>query len=200
MKLAQRIVIAYYVRKFRLLSVISPTLAAKAAFNLFCTPYTNRKNYRIPKIFASAEKLSFDLDHYKINGFRWFPKDGNNGMKALICHGFDSYSYKFDRYVTPLLKSGFEVLAFDAPAHGTSTGKTINVNQYRKMIAIINGRFGPVDRIIAHSFGALAVALAVEDLPGSEKMKLVLIAPATETTHAVETFFKHVPVTKKVSY
>jgi pimeloyl-ACP methyl ester carboxylesterase len=51
---------------------------------------------------------------------------------------------------------------------------------------------------MAHSFGALAVALAVEELDDSEWKRLVLIAPATETTHAIATFFKHVPVHKKV--
>ena len=198
MKVAQRIVIAYYTNKFKTLSLISARVAAKAAFELFCTPYTKRKDYKMPKIFLSAEKLSFNMDGYKLNGFRWRPKENPNGKKALICHGFDSYSYKFDRYIGPLLKSGFEVIAFDAPAHGTSSGKTVTVNHYRNMIMQIDEKYGPVDSIISHSFGALAVALAIEDLANSENKRLVLIAPATETTHAIETFFKFVQVSEKV--
>jgi alpha-beta hydrolase superfamily lysophospholipase len=198
MKLAQRIVIGFYVYKFRILALFSSKVAARAAFNLFCTPYTKRKTYNAPKIFLTADKLTFDLDGLVINGFGWIPKENNNGKKVLICHGFDSYSYKFDRYVGPLIKSGFEVLAFDAPAHGTSSGKTIKVTEYRKMILTINDMFGPVDSIMAHSFGALAVALAVEELEDAAHKRLVLIAPATETTFAIETFFKHVPVSKKV--
>lgn len=200
MKLAQRIVIGYYTYKFKILALFSARSAAKAAFNLFCTPYTRRRTYRIPKIFVSAEKVSFGLEGYTINGFRWIPKEKSTGKKALICHGFDSYSYKFDRYVTPLLKAGFEVLAFDAPAHGTSSGKRINVAQYKQMIQFINKNYGPVHAVIAHSFGALAVALAVEEIDDVEERKLVLIAPATETTFAVETFFKHVRVGKKVQH
>ncbi|HEX8332150.1 MAG TPA: alpha/beta fold hydrolase [Segetibacter sp.] len=198
MKLAQRIVIGFYIYKFRILALFSTKVAARAAFHLFCTPYTKRKNYNIPKIFLAADKLTLDLDGLKINGFRWIPKENSNGKKILICHGFDSYSYKFDRYVGPLLKSGFEVLAFDAPAHGTSSGKTIKVTEYRKMILTINGMFGPVDNIMAHSFGALAVALAAEELEDAGHKKLALIAPATETTFAIDTFFKHVSVSKKV--
>src|SRR5688500_12901437 len=103
MKLAQRIVIGYYTNKFRLLSLVSARAAAKSAFDLFCTPYTRRRNLKAPKIFAAAEKISFRSGEFMINGFRWLPKENSNGKKALICHGFDSYSYKFDRYVGPLL-------------------------------------------------------------------------------------------------
>jgi alpha-beta hydrolase superfamily lysophospholipase len=200
MKLAQKIVIGFYVSKFKILALISAKLAAKSAFNLFCTPYSRRKKYKVPKIFLGAEKITFNLDEYKISGFRWIPTENSNGKKVLICHGFDSYSYKFDRYVSPLLKSGFEVLAFDAPAHGTSSGKTIKVTDYRQMILTINNNYGPIDSIMAHSFGALAVALAVEELEDSEHKRLVLIAPATETTFAMETFFKYVPISKKVQF
>ena len=41
-----------------------------------------------------------------------------------------------------------------------------------------------------HSFGGLAISLALEGIPHSHKMKLVLIAPATETSTAVDLLFR----------
>lgn len=197
MKLAQRIVLNYYKRKLSAIAIANPRKAAETAFKLLCTPYTKRRVYEAPGLFIKAQKLSFQLFGETINGFQWQP-DQHNGKRVLICHGFDSYSYKFDHYITPLLELGFEVLAFDAPAHGTSTGKTINAQQYRDVILKINELHGPVDGIIAHSFGGIAVALAVEKFNQNENKRLVLIAPATETTRSIEQFFSYIPVSKKV--
>ena len=198
MKLAQRIVLKYYRNKFNTLSVFSPRKAAELAFKLFCTPYTRKRNYKAPPVFNKASKVSLQFDNEEVNGFRWVPEKHYNGLKILICHGFDSYSYRFDNYVEALINEGFEVLAFDAPAHGISHGKTINIIQYRNMIIKINEAYGPIDGIMAHSFGGLAVALAIEKITNNPCKRLVLMAPATETTHAINTFFKYLKLNSKV--
>jgi pimeloyl-ACP methyl ester carboxylesterase len=198
MKLAQRLVLGYYKNKFRTLALISPKKAAEEAFKLLCTPYSKRKVHKAPPVFEKAGKLSFTLGSNTINGFRWVPKAKSNGKKIMICHGFDSNSYKFDNYITDFLELGFEVLAFDAPAHGTSTGKTVNANQYQEMVGVINDKYGPIDGFMAHSFGGLGVAIAIEKMKDHEQKRLVLIAPATETTRSINTFFKYIPVNDKV--
>src|SRR4051794_26178185 len=125
MKLIQKALLTYYSSKFRLLAFFSPRKAAKSAFKLFCTPYSRRKTYEAPDVFKSAEKQSFYFQEHQIHGFHWKP-EVPIGHKVLICHGFDSFSYRFERYIRPLTDQGFEVFAFDAPAHGLSTGKTID--------------------------------------------------------------------------
>ncbi len=197
MKLTQRLVLAYYKNKLKLLERISPRRAAEEAFRLFCTPYTRRKKYDAPPIFKKSGKLNFTLDREVIHGFQWLPEK-SNGHKVLICHGFDSYSYRFDRYVEPLLLAGFEVLAFDAPAHGLSSGKTINAAQYRDMVIEVSKRYGPIHGLISHSFGGLAVALAIEKIPDNQYKRLVLMAPATESTTAISHFFTYVSVSDAV--
>lgn len=197
MKLIQRIVLKYYIFKFKAIELISPSAAAKAAFELFCTPYTKRKINTEPTVFSKAEKISFEFEHHKINGFRWQPKISNQ-HKVLICHGFDSNSYKFERYIDPLLQKGFEVLAFDAPAHGTSTGKTITALLYSNMILKASSIYGNFYAIIAHSFGGIAIALTIEELKDDQLKKLVLIAPATETTRSLNDFCKYLQISKRL--
>jgi alpha-beta hydrolase superfamily lysophospholipase len=77
--------------------------------------------------------LSFEIKGLTIRGFRWVPEKPN-GKKIMIVHGFRSYSYKFEKYILALKKEGFEVVAFDAPAHGTSDGKLINAYIYKQSL------------------------------------------------------------------
>jgi pimeloyl-ACP methyl ester carboxylesterase len=184
MKLSQRLAISYIRTKFKLLSSISKKKAAEKAFELFCTPQQRNKK-PLPKIFEEAEKLQFKLDGVLINGWRWnHPAE----RKLLIIHGYESSVVNFDRYVKPFIKKGYEVLAFDGPAHGRSGGKKITAPAYKEMIKAIHKKYGPVQSFMAHSFGGLAVSLALEEINHTADYKLVLIAPAAETTTALDNF------------
>ena len=197
MKLIQRIVLTFYSAKFRAMALISREKAAKAAFEFFCTPYSKRRTFEAPGSFKKANKLTFEFQNHQIHGFQWKPTVPN-GYKILICHGFDSQSYKFDSYVEPLLHQGFELFAFDAPAHGLSSGKTITAVLYSDMLTKVFAEYGPFGGIIAHSFGGIAVTLALEQLEGNLPKRLVLIAPATETTRSLNDFCRLLKISRDV--
>ncbi|MBL0131239.1 MAG: alpha/beta fold hydrolase [Chitinophagaceae bacterium] len=186
MKLSHRFAISYIRTKFKLLAAISKKKAAEKAFELFCTP--QRRNIKpLPKIFEEGESLHFRLDGHLVHGWRWnHPAE----RKVLILHGFESSVTNFERYARLLIKKGYEVLAFDAPAHGRSGGKRINAPLYKRTILEINKKYGPVQSYMAHSFGGLAVSLALEEISQTPDYRLVLIAPATETSSAVDIFFR----------
>ena len=185
MKLSHRLALSYIRTKFKLLSSISKKKAAQKAFELFCTPqFRNMKP--LHRIFEQAESLHFSLDGVSVSGWRW---NHPGGKKVLIIHGFESSVINFDRYVKPLVKKGYEVLAFDAPAHGRSGGKKITAPLYKRTILEIDKRYGPVQSFMAHSFGGLAVSLALEEISHHDGYRLALIAPATETTTAIDFFF-----------
>lgn len=186
MRLNQQLALKYIRTKFRLLSAISKRKAAEKAFKLFCTPqYHNKKN--LPHIFEQAEIIKFKFMNYTIQGYRW---NSSADKKVLILHGFESSVVNFDRYVKPLIRKGYCVLAFDAPAHGRSSGKEINVLVYKDFIDHIYKQYGPVKNFIAHSLGGLALSLAIENWDHDESYKIVYIAPAVETETAIDSFFK----------
>ena len=143
----------------------------------------------------NLKKLEFIQDGKRVTGYRW-----NHGgrRKALIIHGFNSSVVKFERYVLPLVGKGYEVLAFDAPAHGFSGGKTLNVVEFKAMIKSIHEKYGPVNSFMGHSFGGLAICLALEEIEHDEDTRVVLIAPATESSFAMEYFFELMKVNKAV--
>jgi pimeloyl-ACP methyl ester carboxylesterase len=184
MNVLQRLGIAYIQTKINVITLISKRKAAETAFQLFCTPVVQiLQNTVLP----NAEPLRFDFNNNIIKGHRW---NHPQPKKALILHGFSSVASKFNHYVAPLTAKGYEVLSFDAPAHGNSGGTTTNAVEYSEMIKKVLELYGPINSFIAHSFGGLAVCLALEAVPHPSHTQLVLIAPATETTSAIEGAFK----------
>ncbi len=194
MNLTQRLALSYIRTKFRLLSAISKRRAAAKAFDFFRTPQ-QRLRKQLSKIFDEAEKLQFKLEGIPIHGYRW---NQNADKKVLIIHGFESSIVNFDHYVHPLRNKGYEVLAFDAPGHGLSGGKTITAPLFAKMIETIHENYGPVKSFIAHSFGGLTLSLALENTQHDESCRVALIAPATETKTAIDQFFYFLRLNREV--
>jgi pimeloyl-ACP methyl ester carboxylesterase len=185
MNLTQRLALSYIRTKFRLLSAVSKKRAAAKALDFFRTPQ-QRLRKQLSRIFDEAEKLQFKLEGIPIHGYRW---NHNADKKLLIIHGFESSIVNFDHYVHPLLNKGYEVLAFDAPGHGLSGGKAITAPLFAKMIETIHENYGPVKSFISHSFGGLALSLALENIHHDETYRVAFIAPATETKTAIDQFF-----------
>jgi pimeloyl-ACP methyl ester carboxylesterase len=194
MKLAQRVTIVYIRTKLKLLSAISKKKAAKSAFELFCTPPTRDKK-KLPVLFSGAEKIQFRFREYHIVGYRW-----NRGgqKKVLILHGFESSAINFEKYVEPLVNKGYEVMAFDAPAHGYSTGKKITAIVYRDLVKYIDEHYGPVHSYMGHSFGGFALGLALAEMSHNEKYRAVFVAPSAETSSAISNFFTLLKLDDKV--
>lgn len=187
MKLAQKLAVNYFRAKLNLMALVSNKLAARSAFKLFCTPLRKPRYKKAPPLFSRGEALSFPLDGLTIRGHRW---NHPRPHKVLVVHGFESTVKNFDRYIAPLLKKGYEVLAFDAPAHGGSDGQQITLPLYVRTLQSIYERYGPLQGFMAHSLGGLALMLFIETIPHSADTRVALIAPATETTTAIDSFFR----------
>lgn len=191
MKLSQRLAIGYVQTKFKLLSLFSKKKTAEKALKVFGTPFL--KSVRKAPI-KDAEIIHFHLNNKRVNGYRW---NHPQSRKALILHGFGSAAHKFEDYANMLAEKGFEVLAFDAPAHGESEGSTTNAIEYCEMIKKVMEEFGPVQSFLGHSFGGISLSLALEVIPHNENTRVVFIAPATETTTAVNGAFNMLKVKNK---
>ena len=185
MKLAQKIAIGYLRARLNMLAVISPAKAAEQALRLFSTPQSRLKK-AAPDIFKTSERLVFKLHGKKVTGFRF---NHPQPKKLLILHGFESSCYNFDHFISRGIEQGYEVLAFDAPAHGLSEGKTIRLSDYVDMIARIVELYGLVQSFICHSYGGLAIAHYLETVKHDHRTRVAMIAPATETTTAMHSFF-----------
>lgn len=194
MNLQQRIALQYFRTKFRVLSAISKKKAAVSAMKLFKTPL-RRHIVPLSKFFQIATPLEFVLQNDIVKGFCW-NKGGTK--KALICHGYESSITNFEIYIEQLVKKNYEVYAFDAPAHGRSTGKNITVPQYAEMIKTIIEKYGPVHSFIGHSLGGLSLAMALEEIELPADTRVIFIAPATESTTSIDNFFSLLKINEGV--
>ena len=196
MKLTKKIAVSYYRTKFRCLGLIAPSKAASSAFKLFCTPPSGKIKPTVPAIFDKADSVSLKIENnITMRGWQWLPQ-GKIDKTVLIMHGFDSYCFRFEKYIRPLLREGFSILAFDAPGHGRSDGKTIHSLQYKNAVHCIEKKFGELYGIIGHSMGGLAASLASEQMPHLKK--LVLIAPAVEIKRPINNFSTKLALPKRV--
>lgn len=91
-----------------------------------------------------------------LTGWIW----GAVGPRVLLVHGWDSRASHFGQFVTPLCRAGFQVWAFDGPAHGDSTGEQSSVVHYGKALLDIADAYGPFDGLVAHSVGSPAALYA----------------------------------------
>jgi alpha-beta hydrolase superfamily lysophospholipase len=194
MKIAQKIAIGYVRARINMLAVISPALAADKAMELFSTPkYRSKKPP--PEIFSKGERIHFLQNGKRVKGYRW---NEGAGKKLLVLHGYESSCRKFDHHISRGIKKGYEVFAFDAPAHGSSEGKKINALDYAEMIRLAEKHFGKMDAFICHSFGGMALSLHMEKRPHDHHTRIVFIAPATETTTAIDGLFSFLQLNDKV--
>lgn len=194
MSLAKKLSIRYIRAKFKVLASLSKAKAAEKAFDLFCTPqFRNKKS--LSHVFEKAEKISFQFEGSKVRGYRF---NHPSKAKILITHGFESTVLNFERYINPMIRKGYEVLAFDAPAHGHSSGTRINVLLYKKMLQHINEHYGPFHGYMGHSLGGLALCLYLEEIHHNASTQLVLIAPATETSTAIDNYFDFLKLDEEV--
>lgn len=194
MKIAQKIAIGYVRARLNMLAVLSPSLAAEKTIELFSTP-KYRSNKTPPEIFSKGERIHFLQNGKRVKGYRW---NEGAGKKLLILHGYESSCRKFDHHISRGIKKGYEVFAFDALAHGSSEGKKINALDYAEMIRLVEKHYGTMNAFICHSFGGMALSLYLETIKHDHNTKMVLIAPATETTTAIDGMFSFLQLNNKV--
>jgi pimeloyl-ACP methyl ester carboxylesterase len=185
---AQKLAFNYYKAKLNLLNVVSPGLAAHETFDLFTKPYGSPRKKRRTSWLQKAEKLKLISNGLKLTGYKWRAHPDND-KKLLIIHGFAGSVGSFERYLGPLLYFGYDVYAYEAPGHGTSEGNRLNTVIYSVMIEDAMAAHGPFDAFLAHSLGGLALMMALHRVTLPNRPKVVLIAPATESTTAANQFF-----------
>ncbi|QFY60295.1 alpha/beta fold hydrolase [Rhizobium grahamii] len=178
---------------FSLLQSVSPRIAGKAAFRLFCmTPSSAPKGEKakvahaagIAKL-AGAERFTLALQGggkayaYRLNG-------GAIGRRAryLVTHGWGSSSVYMADIIETLAATGAEVIAVDFPGHGGAKGRALHMGMAVKAIAAAERRFGAFDAAIGHSFGGAALMVAAAGMLPSVPVvlpeKLVLIGSPSE--------------------
>lgn len=97
------------------------------------------------------------------------------GPATLFVHGWDDTHRIWRRFAQDFLQNTRPVLLMDLPAHGASKADICTPETAGVSVAGVCAAEGPVDTIIAHSFGCDAAVQAIA--AGAHADYLVLLAP-----------------------
>jgi pimeloyl-ACP methyl ester carboxylesterase len=91
-----------------------------------------------------------------------------------------------------LLEAGYRVVAYDAPAHGRSTGRLASLIEFARALRAVAEGAGPVWGLVGHSLGGAAAVLALRDGLGAERA--VLVAAPADVTRFTTAFADHLRI------
>ncbi len=174
-----------------------PNKAAKLAFKFFSTPRFKAKHRNSDPILESAKLFEILYGSSILKAYQW----GNGAPTVLLVHGWESRGTALRTFVPGLLTAGYQVIAFDGPAHGDSGGKRTNLPHFAGAVKAVIQHIGAIDGIIAHSFGGAAAVYALASMqPTTAVDRMVLIAPPDSIKKVVQDaieLFKLPPAAKR---
>ncbi|MEW8241323.1 MAG: alpha/beta hydrolase [Candidatus Thiodiazotropha sp.] len=167
---------------FRITGWLSPRLAALLALRLFMTPPSFPIPRREQKVRERAQLRMLEIDGEMIAVRAW-----GEGPTVLLSHGWGGRGSQFYALIEALVETGYRAVAFDAPAHGDSSGKRTNMLKVTRTIAGIMEMEQSICAVIGHSFGCGTALLAIDRyrLPSD---KVILFSCFSDTLWIAEQF------------
>lgn len=90
------------------------------------------------------------------------------GPAVLLVHGWQDDHALWTRMIVALAERGRAVVALDLPAHGFSEGESCAASVAARALLETAAQLGPIDAVVAHSFGGPSSALAMtQGLPAA---------------------------------
>jgi pimeloyl-ACP methyl ester carboxylesterase len=170
------------------LAAVSPVLAGRVAFRIFCSPRRLPLREEDRDFLETAQHFDFQAEKkLRIRGYTW--QSEQNGAPEVLClHGWESSSARWKRYVKGLRESGFTVHAFDAPASGRSDGAMLNVLLYSRVVKKFIAEKGRPYAVVAHSLGAAAAVMSAAILNAPRPERMILLGVFAESSRVIRDF------------
>ena len=150
----------------------SPRLAARWAERIFCSPPRRAISERMAAWLASGRRFNVTVGGRRVAAWTW----GERGPGVLLVHGWGSRGARFVDLGGALVASGMQVVTFDAPGHGASSGRLSSGPEFARAAIAVARAVGSVGALVGHSVGGFASALAIGD--GLDVRRAVFISPS----------------------
>lgn len=181
----------------KILTAISPFLGSRFTAWLFLKPY----KYKLPEREVEIDKI-FHHKQITVPSIEreivvYFNNSAASGKKVLLAHGWSGRGTQMPDIAFKLIDSGYEILSFDAPAHGRAPGKMSMMPHFIESILHLEKLYGPFYAAIGHSLGGMSLLNAVKQ--GLQLEKLVVIGTANSVTHITREFVRNLELPEKVA-
>ncbi|MFI8379356.1 alpha/beta hydrolase [Leeuwenhoekiella sp. NPDC079379] len=152
------------------LALVSPQAAAKKAFKIFSKPRRGKIGPHHEGFLKPNLEPALQIDELSIQPYKW-----PGGEKTiLLVHGWESHTHRWKEMIVRLKSENYTIIAFDAPAHGYSTGKYLYVPIYDEVLSVILDKYQP-DYMIGHSIGGMTVLFNQSQKATFKPKKLVVL-------------------------
>jgi pimeloyl-ACP methyl ester carboxylesterase len=120
------------------------------------------------------------------------------GAAVLLVHGWEDDNSLWAPLIDALIDRDRALIVLDLPAHGFSEGEWGLGPQAADGIAAVAAALGPVDAIVAHSFGCGGALLAISE--GLIVDRLVMIAPPLRRANRWLRYAEKLEVSQDVAF
>lgn len=181
----QKIIPKLYGFYFNILVWVLPKTVAKQAFLIFCTV---RKGRVLPNQKEYLDRAKFENITVGENNIQLYNWPGDKET-VLLVHGWESNTWRWHKLIEKLQKANFNIVAFDAPAHGYSSGKILHAPLYAETLNEIILKHQP-KTIIGHSMGGMTLLYNESNNLNVHTEKMVTIGSPSEF-HEILTHYKN---------
>ncbi|WP_158974181.1 alpha/beta fold hydrolase [Cellulophaga sp. L1A9] len=182
-KILNKYIPLFYGSYFNSVALVSKEKAAKKAFKLFCSPRKGRVLEHQKEFLDHAKSETISTEGVDLQTYKW------KGSKetVLLLHGWESNVYRWRNLIAFLQKEDYDIIAFDAPGQGYSSGSILNVPLYtlctEKIIATHNPKY-----IIGHSMGGMTMMYNQYKHPDNSIQKFISLGSPSELSEIVDDY------------
>ena len=170
--------------QINVMSLWSKKAAARKAFHIFCTPRAGRVKEDQIAFLNAAKDLQIRVnDTVNVQTYKW----EGTGPTVLLIHGWESNAHRWWRLIEVLQKLDYNIISFDAPAHGNSTGKILNVPLYTESLEMVTQHYQPAIHI-GHSVGGLTTIFHYYKHQPAHIKKLVVLGAPSELSEIMKDY------------
>ena len=176
------------------IGLLTPQYAAHLSMTLFSSPKKGKTNEKQATYLSEAKQGEVIHNSITIKTYQWAGKKDT----ILLAHGWESNSYRWKDLIEILKTENYNIIALDAPAHGSSSGNIFNALIYSECIHAVAKKFN-VSVIIGHSVGGMATAFGNYNFPLESIKKLVLLGAPADFTGVFSRYINMMGYNNRVS-
>jgi pimeloyl-ACP methyl ester carboxylesterase len=177
-----------------------PDLAAAWVTRLFVTPQRFDTPPRERAWEIEARRSVVDTAAGLVHTYSWprasMPWERPAKHRAVLLHGWQGRGTQMCAFIDVLHDAGCDVVAIDGPAHGASPGTRADAGRFALALRDVVAAIGGADVVVAHSMGAGATVLALND--GMPVRAAVLISPPSSAEQIADDFSASLGLSKKM--
>lgn len=179
------VLIKLYGTYFNVLIRFSRTKTARLAFKVFSTVRKGRVLPHQKKYLDDAKDQILPLGKHTLQTYRW----KGTRQTVLLIHGWESNTWRWHKLIEKLQKANYNIIAFDAPGHGYSSGTTLHIPLYAEAVEQVIQATRP-SFLVGHSMGGMSLLYNEYKHPNTAVAKIVTVGSPSKY-HDILKHYQH---------